>query len=437
MELIQTVCNAGILGAGGAGFPTHVKINCKAEYVIANGAECEPLLRVDQQVMQRYAADVVRGIRAVAEQTGAKHAVIALKAHYEGAVKALQKEIKGAKDVTLHLLQAYYPAGDEQQIVYEVTGRVVPTGGLPLDVGCVVCNVSTLMNIAHAMDGAPVTEKFVTVGGAVKHPVTLRVPVGISCTELLQAAGGTTCECRYIIGGPCMGRVEESAEVPVTKTTGGLLAIPKEHPLFRYKSEELDLRLIKSVCCQCSMCTQMCPRNALGLNVQPNKAMLSVANGMDLVGSSNGIFSCCNCGICTDYACNFGLKPSMVMQKLKAALMANGTRPKKEVYTTVDGGFENKKIPVKRLIGRLGLDEYDVPAPMQEELLQTDRVKILLRQGVGAPSMPVVKVGDRVEKGTLIADIAEKKLGVKMHASICGTVSAVTDSYIELRRTAE
>lgn len=347
MELIQTVCDAGILGAGGAGFPTHVKINCKAEYVIANGAECEPLLRVDQQVMQYYAADVIRGIRAVAAHTGAKHTVIALKAHYEAAVAALRKELGEAKDVELHLLQAYYPAGDEQQIVYEVTGRVVPTGGLPLDVGCVVCNVSTLANIAHALSGEPVTDKFVTVGGAVKNPVTLRVPVGISCLELLKAAGGAPEHCRYIIGGPCMGRVVDDPDVPVTKTTGGLLAIEAEHPLFVSRRDELDLRLIKSVCCQCSMCTQMCPRNALGLNVQPHKAMRSLANGMDLTGESNGIFYCCNCGLCTYYACNFGLKPSAVMQKLKAAMMANGQRPRKEVFGTPDGGFENKKLPVE------------------------------------------------------------------------------------------
>ena len=231
MELNKLVCDAGILGAGGAGFPTHVKINCKAEFVLANGAECEPLLRVDQQVMQYFAADVVRGIRAVKEFTGAKRAVICLKEHYHAAVAALQEVLKDADDVELHLLQGYYPAGDEQQIVYEVTGRVVPTGGLPLDVGAVVCNVSTLTNIAAALDGKKVTEKYVTVGGAVKNPVTLRVPVGISLQELMDAAGGPTCDCKYIIGGPCMGRVVDTLDIPVTKTTGGLLAIPKDHPL--------------------------------------------------------------------------------------------------------------------------------------------------------------------------------------------------------------
>lgn len=437
MELNKLVCDAGILGAGGAGFPTHVKINCKAEFVLANGAECEPLLQVDQQVMQYFAADVVRGIRAVKEFTGAKRAVICLKEHYHAAVAALQEVLKDADDVELHLLQGYYPAGDEQQIVYEVTGRVVPTGGLPLDVGAVVCNVSTLTNIAAALDGKKVTEKYVTVGGAVKNPVTLRVPVGISLQELMDAAGGPTCDCKYIIGGPCMGRVVDTLDIPVTKTTGGLLAIPKDHPLLERKSPKLNLQLIMSVCCQCSMCTQMCPRNALGLNVQPHKAMRSLASGGDLLGEFNGIFSCCNCGLCTYYACNFGLKPSQVMQTLKSAIASKGVRPRKEVYGPVDGGLENKKVPVERLIARLGIAEYDVPAPMAEKPLTTSCVRIALRMGVGAPSVPVVAVGDKVRKNQLVADIAEKKLGVKMHASISGVVTDITADYIEIRKAAK
>ena len=316
-------------------------------------------------------------------------------------------------------------------------GEANRTGGLPLDVGAVVCNVSTLTNIAAALDGKKVTEKYVTVGGAVKNPVTLRVPVGISLQELMDAAGGPTCDCKYIIGGPCMGRVVDTLDIPVTKTTGGLLAIPKDHPLLERKSPKLNLQLIMSVCCQCSMCTQMCPRNALGLNVQPHKAMRSLASGGDLLGEFNGIFSCCNCGLCTYYACNFGLKPSQVMQTLKSAIASKGVRPRKEVYGPVDGGLENKKVPVERLIARLGIAEYDVPAPMAEKPLTTSCVRIALRMGVGAPSVPVVAVGDKVRKNQLVADIAEKKLGVKMHASISGVVTDITADYIEIRKAAK
>ena len=434
MDVKEMVMNAGILGAGGAGFPTHVKINCQAGAVIVNGAECEPLLRVDQQVMELYAAEVVEGLRLVMEQTGAKEGVIALKKHYEGAVKALGAAIEPFGQLRLHLLREYYPAGDEQQIVYEVTGRVVPTGGLPLDVGAVVCNASSLLNVADAAAGKKVVEKYVTVGGAVRTPRTFKVPVGISCRELLEAAGGTAEPCRYIIGGPCMGRVVDDPDVPVTKTTGGFLAFPVDHPLWKLREETLNMQLIRSVCCQCSMCTQMCPRNALGLNVQPHKAMRTIAQGTDLLGDANGVFSCCNCGVCTYYACNFGLKPSQAMQQMKAMLAQKGVKPRKEVYTRADRSIDDKKLPVKRLIARMGLERYDVDAPLSEKLLPTGQVRIMLRMGVGAPSVPVVGVGDKVRKNTLIADIAPGKLGVKMHASISGTVTAVTDSYIEIRK---
>ncbi|HJF56184.1 MAG TPA: SLBB domain-containing protein [Anaerotruncus colihominis] len=434
MDVKEMVMNAGILGAGGAGFPTHVKINCQAGAVIVNGAECEPLLRVDQQVMELYAAEIVEGLRLVMEQTGAKEGVIALKKHYEGAVKALGAAIEPFGQLRLHLLREYYPAGDEQQIVYEVTGRVVPTGGLPLDVGAVVCNASTLLNVADAAAGKKVVEKYVTVGGAVRTPRTFKVPVGISCRELLEAAGGTAEPCRYIIGGPCMGRVVDDPDVPVTKTTGGFLAFPVDHPLWKLREETLNMQLIRSVCCQCSMCTQMCPRNALGLNVQPHKAMRTIAQGTDLLGDANGVFSCCNCGVCTYYACNFGLKPSQAMQQMKAMLAQKGVKPRKEVYTRADRSIDDKKLPVKRLIARMGLERYDVDAPLSEKLLPTGQVRIMLRMGVGAPSVPVVGVGDKVRKNTLIADIALGKLGVKMHASISGTVTAVTDSYIEIRK---
>ncbi|MDY3005266.1 MAG: SLBB domain-containing protein [Christensenella hongkongensis] len=436
MDIAGKIREAGIVGAGGAGFPTHVKVNCKAEYVIANGAECEPLLRVDQQVMQYYADGVVEGLLAVMEQTGAKKGVIALKDHYKDAIAALEKAIQGADDVELHIMNSYYPAGDEQQIVYEVTGRVVPTGGLPLDVGAVVCNVSTLTEIARALEGKTVTDKFVTVGGAVKNPRTLKVPIGISGLELIEAAGGTTDDCVYVIGGPCMGRMSDTADVPVTKTTGGLLAIPKNHPLVQKKDDCMNVQVIQAVCCQCSMCTQMCPRNALGLNVAPHKAMRAVANGVDLIGNSmNGIFSCCDCGICTYYACNFGLKPSKIMQRFKAQLMNAGVKPKKEVFTTVDTCFDTKKLPVSRIISRLGIEEFDVPAPMQQSRLRTDVVRIPLKMHVGAPAVSVVSEGQQVKRGTMIADIREKALGAKIHASITGTVTKVTDDWIEIRGT--
>ena len=438
MGLIETIRDAGVVGAGGAGFPTHVKVNCKAEYVIANGAECEPLLRVDQQVTARYAADVLAGLRAVMAHPGAKKGVVCLKGHYADAVGAIKKVLGEADDVVLHLMKSYYPAGDEQQIVYEVTGRVVPTGGLPLDVGAVVLNVSTLMNIAHALEGMPVTEKFVTVGGEVSAPATFCVPVGTPVHVLVQAAGGPKTLDGYILilGGPCMGTLTEDFDTPVTKTTGGVIVMKRTHPLIAKKrpNSPQDFKLAKAACCQCSFCTQLCPRNALGLNVSPAKAMRAAANGQaTLLGDANGVFSCCDCGLCTYYACNFGLKPSKMMNSLKTGLGRQGVRPRKERYGAVDSGIEQKKVPVARLIARMGISRYDVPAPIQNHALAVQTVRIPLKMHTGAAAVSLVAPGNPVERGDLIADIAQGALGAKIHASITGMVIGVTNDEIEIQ----
>jgi Na+-translocating ferredoxin:NAD+ oxidoreductase RnfC subunit len=162
--------------------------------------------------------------------------------------------------------------------------------------------------------------------------------------------------------------------------------------------------------------------------------MRSIAAGKNLLGeNSNGIFSCCDCGICTYYACNFGLKPSKVMQALKQSLAGAGIKPKKEVFAEPDGGLELKKLPVSRMIARLGIAEYDVPAPMEFEVLPVREVSIPLRMHIGAPAVPVVKEGQRVEKGMLIAEIPEKALGARIHASISGTVREITAEAVRIR----
>ena len=434
-NIAEQVKMAGIIGAGGAGFPTHVKIGASADIVIGNGAECEPLLRVDQQVMACFADKVIDGLKLAMEATGAKRGVIALKGHYHDAIDKLGAAIGNDPAVSLHIMKSYYPAGDEQTMVHEITGKVVPTGGLPLDVGAVVSNVSTLVNISEAVrSGAPVTDKYVTVGGSVNEPVTLKVPVGTAMEVLIAAAGGTTQESSFIVGGPCMGIVEDDLKNPVTKTTSGLLALPKGHRLFEKKSPNMSIQRIKAVCCQCTMCTQMCPRNALGLNVEPHKVMRSIAQTKDLIEDANGEFSCCDCGICTYYACNFGLKPAAAMFSLKNKMNSAGIKPVKEVRYAPDKAIETKRLPVSRLIGRLGLTAYDVPAPIIEKGIEVDSVRIPLKMHIGAPAVPVVNEGARIEKGALLAEIAEGKLGARVHASISGTVTKITPEWIEVRK---
>lgn len=436
VSIVDRIRAAGVVGAGGAGFPAHVKLGAQAEYVIANGAECEPLLRCDQLLMQRSADKIVRGLETAMEAVGAKAGVIATKAHYHEAVRALQAAIQGRSALSLHLMDAYYPSGDEKSVIYEVTGRVVPSGRLPADVGCVVCNVASLAQIADAMDGISVTSRDVTVGGDVPAPLTLSVPIGTAFREVIARSGftGTKETHVLIVGGPCMGRLEPDWDGPVTKTTGGLLLLPKQHPLIlrRTQSRERMLNLARAVCCQCSQCTQLCPRNALGLHVQPHKAMRAVTTGNGtLLGNAQSILACSSCGVCTNYACPMGLVPSEVMALLKAELGKLGVRPEPEKDIAVDPFLPQKRVPVRRLIARMGLSAYDVPAPYRGTL-EAGRVSIPLRQHAGRPAEACVHVGDAVRRGDVIGEIPDKALGARVHASIDGTVTRVENGRIEL-----
>jgi len=438
MNVVELVKSAGVVGAGGAGFPTHIKLNCDAAIVIANGAECEPLLRVDQTLMQSQADRVISGMEAAMSAVGAKFGVIATKSHYHEAVDALKRAIGDKKHIRLHLMKSYYPAGDEKSLIYDITERVVPSAKLPLDVNCVVVNVATLTNIADAMEGKPVTDKYVTIGGDVANPVTLCVPIGSRIKPLLKHAGfkGSEQEYALIIGGPCMGRLEENWNAPVTKTTGGILVFKRTHPLIVQQIMPLErqAKLAQAVCCQCSQCTQLCPRNALGLNVQPHKVMRAAAMGdAKLIGDVNGLLACSSCGLCTNYACNFGLQPSAMMTEFKTKLLKAGVRPQPEERIIPDSALHLKRVPTSRLIARMGLSAYDVPAPLMSGRADTKRVIIPLQMHAGKPAEPVVAVGDTVNRGDLIGQIPEKALGAAVHASISGKVAKIARGCIEIK----
>ncbi|KAA3662192.1 MAG: proton-conducting membrane transporter, partial [Calditrichaeota bacterium] len=192
MNLVEKIKNAGVVGAGGAGFPTHVKVGAEVEWLLVNAAECEPLMHKDKEIMQNYADTIVQGIQYVADHTKAQKIVIGIKSKNTQAIKSLNAAIDKAKAaITLHEFDDYYPAGDEYEIVAGITGKLMPPGGIPLDIGAVVSNVETLYNIAHAVDGKPVTNKFLTVAGAVKQPVTVYVPVGTIYEDVIELAGGS------------------------------------------------------------------------------------------------------------------------------------------------------------------------------------------------------------------------------------------------------
>ena len=211
MELIEAIKKAGVVGAGGAGFPTHVKLNAKAEYLIINAAECEPLIETDKFLCREFADRIIDTILLMGHHLEAQHIVIGLKAKYKAEIAALEKAIREKHAaVEIFPMRTFYPAGDEQVLVQQVTGRSVPERGLPLNVGAVVENVGTVLSIADALEDKPVTEKYLSVTGAVREPVMFKVPLGTPIRRIINQVDLRVKDYAVIIGGPMMGKMQSS-----------------------------------------------------------------------------------------------------------------------------------------------------------------------------------------------------------------------------------
>jgi len=436
--VVRAIEKAGVVGAGGGGFPTHVKAASEAEVVLANGAECEPLLRADSELLTRDAPLVVRGLELVAETVGATRAVIAVKSKNRRAIEALERAVSEARSVEIACLENVYPAGDEYLLVYELTGRVVPEGGIPLDVGVVVNNVTTLAQVADAVEGRPVTARMVTVQGEVKTPGTFVVPIGTTVRDVIARAGGATVEDPgVLIGGPMMGRLASSLDEPTTKVMAGVLVLPREHRLIasRTSSESHVLRIARAACCQCLACTELCPRALLGHALEPHRTVRAIQYSKSPEESEHvtSAFLCCECGMCELFACPLEIQPRRILADLKAELVRRGVEnPHRRADLSADGVREYRQIPTARLVQRLGLSEYDREAPLDERPLEPARVTLLMSQHAGRPARPVVEEGQRVLAGDVIGEIEAGALGARIHASIAGTVRAVSRDRVEI-----
>lgn len=440
MSLTDKIFNAGIVGCGGAGFPTHVKYNISnVEHLIINAAECEPLLRTDRYIMCNKAREIVEACDAVAKQLNAADCTIALKKGYVKEIASLETAILAlGSSVKLHKMDSFYPAGDEQVIVYEVTGKVVPPAGIPLEVGCVVSNVATMYAISDAMAGKPFTHKYLTVTGAVKNPTVLNVPIGTSFKECLALAGGATIDDYFVInGGPMMGKpVTKDMEnkTVVTKTTSGFLVLPTDSrlPSLHTTPVEHTVNRARSACIQCSYCSQLCPRNMLGHPLEPHKIMRRLSAGIKIEDMLDdpvirNAQLCSECGVCEIYACPMMLNPRKVNQMIKKELGKKGIRYQKQegVEYTPDKNREYRKIPTRRIANHAGVSDYFNIEITDCIDYNAKRVSIPVSQHIGAPSESVVKVGDTVKCGQLIAKCPDGKLGANIHSSIDGIVQEV------------
>ena len=437
-ELKDLLREYGVVGAGGAGFPSYAKLSDKADTVILNCAECEPLLKLHRQVLEEHTFEILTALSEIVKSTGAERGIIAVKDHYHSTIKAVESELEDFPLISISKLPPVYPSGDELILIKDVTGRLVEPGKLPITVGVVVCNVESVYNIYRAMNGKPVTDKYVTIAGEVKRSVTVKAPLGTKVKELIELAGGYTCDnVALISGGPMMGKLIEETAV-VTKTTNAIIVLPADHNVILNKNRnpKISLKRAMSVCCQCRSCTELCSRHVLGYPVEPHMVMRVLSNGGkgDLKALEGSMF-CSSCGLCETYSCPQDLSPRALIDEIKSTAKKNGI-PLPSGFKADENvkDAEFKRVSVERLTTRLGLKKYDVPAPMIDEKPTASSVKILLSQSIGAPSVPTVTEGDKVAAGDVIAKAADGALSVTLHASISGKVTTVTPRYIKITK---
>lgn len=437
VALKKILQNNGVAGAGGAGFPSYAKLSPQAECIILNCAECEPLLRLHRQILKRFAPQIVDALHMLREALGAKEFVVAVKHAYQETASAVRDALSSYPDGRLRLLDEVYPAGDEVSLIHAVTGHVVPAGGLPIAVGAIVYNVETMLNAYWAItENRPVTHKYVTIAGEVRTPKTVYAPLGTSFADLIALAGGKTIADTAILhGGPMTGRLADESAV-VTKTTNAVLVLPKDHYIIGKRTQKITISVKRamSVCCQCHTCTDLCPRHLLGHPIDPAAFMRSVSSTVANTKALLDSQYCCQCGLCAMYSCPQGLSPAALLGVYKSKLRKNGIQPQ-----TLAIGDEAvlpeaplRRVPMARLVARLGLTPYEHEALLSEEVITPKTLRIALSQHIGQGSLPVVKRGDFVERGTLLAKAAPDALSLPVHAPLAALVTDVTDRDISL-----
>ncbi|MCH5286010.1 MAG: electron transport complex subunit RsxC [Christensenellaceae bacterium] len=291
-ELQYIIREAGIVGMGGAGFPTAVKLTPGTgktiEKLIINGAECEPYLTADHRLMLEQAAGIVDGIRLTMLALEIKEAIVGIEDNKADAIAVMTEAASHVEGLTVRALPVKYPQGGEKQLVYALTRRKVPAGGLPLDVGCVVMNVGTCYAVHQAVrEGRPLISRVTTVGGLVNNPGNFLVRVGCTVENLLEACGGIKPETKQLLyGGPMMGMAIARTDIPVTKACSGILALG-----------QAAMEPKESACIRCGRCINACPMNLMPAKID------AFARVNDFESAEKfGAMNCMECGVCT-YTC--------------------------------------------------------------------------------------------------------------------------------------
>ncbi len=433
MNLKELMREKGIVGAGGAGFPSYAKLADGADTLVINGAECEPLLYTDLVILQKEMPLVLLGIRSVLDEAKIPQALLCVKEHTAKRLR-LKDGTKLADRIILKTLPDVYPMGDEISLIYEATGRVVRPGNLPITAGVIVFNVETMLGVGEAVKfSLPVTKKWVTIAGNIPEAVVVKVPIGTSVAELFERNSIIIPEGHVVLdGGPSMGKVIDPESAVITKTTKGLLILPEDCEAVRSKFIDGDKSIARAetACCQCTRCTDLCPRHLLGYALEPHKMVRTAKSAVTIMPEM--VLSatlCCGCGLCETLACSQGISPRAVINEYKGLLAKNKLRyvGKTDVSPLPERAY--RMIPSERWASVLGVAKYDKVGKYIGEQGDFSKAEILLRQHIGAPSVPCVADGDLVSAGDKIAEAADG-LSLPQYASVSGRVSVYADRII-------
>ena len=436
-ELQKIVYNAGIVGAGGAGFPTHRKFSDKVEQIVVNAAECEPLMMVDHHLLEYHLSEIAEARNVKCDAMGAKEVLIGIKGKNMHLLdKDVVRSFRGTR-IKIKEIPDVYPAGDEVMLTYETTGKIIPEGAIPIMVGVMVINVETVFNIYKALKNAePVTEKYITIGGDLPEDITVVAPIGMKIKDLLNSVGYGNLEGKSVVnGGPMMGALVDIENDVVTKTTKGLLIFPTTHGVIQRMKTPVGVAMKRAsaACCNCTMCTDLCPRYLLGYNLEVHKTVRAASHGE--VKNTEAFLQnalCCGCGVCSVIACQQGLFPSKLSMEIKGALGKYGLRRENNVQPeSARPERASRLISSNKLIDRLGIRRFVKKSVKKIDTVFTpDTVYIQLKQHVGKPATETVKPGDKVKAGDVVALTAYEDLGTVMNSSIKGTVKEVTDRFV-------
>ncbi len=432
-ELRSILQNNGVVCTGGMSLSAASKLESQVKTIILNCAQYEPLLKIQTQLLAEYAQEILRTFSMIGSIIHAEKVILALCEKDKETIEIVESVAMDYPNLTVKMFDGCYPAGDEVVLAYEVTGQVIGPNENVSDLGIAIFNVETIYNAYQAVYlQKPVSEKIVAIRGEVNEPTTIKVPLGTRVEEIMKYVGGVTCEKpNYIIGGPMWGRIGNSVST-ITKSTDVVLVLPEEHCVVQKKKGKTsnELKRAAASCCQCMRCTDLCPRNLLGHPIEPH-AFIRAASYQDYHDTNiylNTMF-CSMCGLCEMYACVQDLSPRRLIAEYKMGLQERGIEKPQISRGTIDDDRKYRKISMERLTARLNLLKYDVEDSLQDKRIPTKKVKILLQQQAGTSLHPIVKNGDVVKTGQMIASEINAT-GACVHASICGIVRETNEKFI-------